>query len=100
MFTSLDEKARAPRRVSGHSVEPVEPLIVEKLIRGTREDVLMAIDLLAFVDHDKGLLSRIAQEYRATGMLQRAAWAARRWALGRLSKEGLASVVKQIVKGQ
>lgn len=97
IFTSDDEPTpRKTKRVSGVDVEPVEPLIVEKLIRGSREDVLMAVDLLAYTDYDKGLLSRIGAQYKITGALNTAAYWARRLAVGKLTREGLAAVVKRL----
>jgi len=97
VFTSTDERVpRATRRIRNVSVEPVEPLIVEKLIRGTRSDVLMALDLLAYTDYDRRLLSELGRQYRMSGMLHTAAYFARRMAVGRLSKAGLESVAKRL----
>ncbi len=97
IFTSYDEQEpRKTDRMGGVDVSPVEPLIVEKIIRGRREDILMAVDLLAYTDYDKNLLSRIGAEYRITGALNTAAYWARRLAVGKLTREGLAAVVKRL----
>lgn len=99
ILTQTDKQNyRKPPRVSEMDLEPVEPLIVEKLVRGSVDDILVAIDLLAFMDYDKTLLSQIAREYLATGMLRQAEWAAHRWAAGRLTKAVLKNVAERISK--
>lgn len=100
LLTSLNEKKAKPtKRIEDVEIKPTEPLIVEKLIRGTREDVLMAIDLLAYTDYDKALVHKIAAEYKATGMYQHAAYFARRLAAGVLSRSGLENVLRRLAKG-
>lgn len=71
IFTS-QETRRTMRRtmtIRGQSVEAVEPLIVEKIIRASYEDVLMAVDLLANAPYDRRVLWEIARQYRAWGKL-------------------------------
>ncbi len=100
IFTSNDEKvARKTIRKAGVELEMIEPLIIEKLIRGTEADVRIAIDLLAYKDYDKKLLSQIAREFKATGMLEDAAYWARRLAAGRVAKAGVDAVVRRLAKG-
>ncbi len=99
IFTSRDENViRETIRAEGVEIEMVEPLIIEKLIRSTEEDIRIVIDLLAYKDYNKKLLSQIAREYKSTGMLENATYWARRWAAGRLSEAGLNAVVKRIAK--
>ncbi len=99
VFTSYDEStARKTIRRNGVELEMIEPLIVGKLIRGTDEDIRSALDLLAFVDYDKRLLSQLGRECRVTGLLEQAAYWARRMAAGRLSKNGIVSVVARLSK--
>ncbi len=97
IFTSRDENViRETIRAEGVEIEMVEPLIIEKLIRGTEEDIRVAIDLLAYKDYSKKLLSQIAREYNSTGMLENLTYWARRWSAGRLTEAGLNAVVKRI----
>ena len=98
VFTSSDTSASIakPKRIANTWVEPVEPLIVEKLIRGSEADVRMALDLLAYCDYDKRMLAQIAREFRITGAIHHAAYFARRMAVGRISKAGLDAVVKRL----
>lgn len=99
IFTSRDEsEIRKTIRAEGIEIEMVEPLIVEKLIRGSEADIRIVIDLLSCKDYSKKLLSQIAREHNATGMLENATYWARRWSAGRLSKVGLDAVVKRIAK--
>ncbi len=100
IFTSIDESdPRTTKRINNVDVEPVEPLICEKLIRATPSDIRVALDLLAFSKYDRVLLSQIAREYRMTGMLNNAAYFARRLAAGVLSKSGVDNVVKRLSRG-
>ncbi len=97
IFTSLDEKKKRPTvRKEKVELEMLEPLIVEKLIRGTQSDVRVALDLLAFCDYDRKLLSQIGREYRLTGMLADAGYWARRIKAGVVKPEGIAAVVKRL----
>jgi hypothetical protein len=100
VFTSMDATTPKKTRRIGHvDVEPVEPLIVEKLIRGTPADIRMALDLLAFADYDKALLAQLCREFRVTGAMQTAAYFARRLAVGRMTKDGIDTVVRRLTRG-
>lgn len=97
IFTSSDEgKALETLRIHGLEIEPVESLIIEKLIRATEADVRIALDLLAFVEYDKKLLNQIAREHRVTGDLKHAEYFAMRMAAGKASKQAIDSVVKRL----
>lgn len=98
IFTSSDAEVSNTVRKHGVELEMIEPLIVEKLIRGTEADIRIVIDLLAHADYNRKLLSQIGREFQATGMLEQAAYWARRWAAGRLDKRGLDNVVKRLSK--
>lgn len=98
IFTSSDAEVSKTVRKQGVELEMIEPLIVEKLIRGTEADIRIVIDLLAHSDYNKKLLSQIGREFNATGMLEQAAYWARRMAAGRLTKSGLDAVVRRLAK--
>ncbi len=100
ILTSSDEvKSRDTRRVHGVEIEPVEPLIIEKFIRGNESDIRVALDLLAYVDYDKKLLNQIAQQHRLTGDVKHAEYFAMRMAAGKASKQAIDAVVKRLVQG-
>lgn len=98
ILTDLEEPKRhgRVRKLRGVSVEPVEYLIIEKMMRPRPADVRSALDLLAYMDYDKSLLSRLAREKRLTGEIQSLEHHARRMAAGRLSKEGIQNVVSRL----
>lgn len=99
IFTSFDESSpRATKMLSKVQVEMVEPLIIEKLIRGTPADLRMTLDLLAYADYDRRLLFQLAAQYRATGMLADASYWARRLAVGKLKKSGVNLVIRRLCK--
>lgn len=100
ILTSSDEKkARKTRRLHGVELEPVEPLIIEKFIRGNESDIRVALDLLAYVDYDKRLLNQLAQEHRLTGDVKHAEYFAMRMAAGKVSTATIDAVVKRLVQG-
>lgn len=70
LFTSREQPTGIrPIELGTILVEPAEHLIVEKLIRGTYEDLLMAMDLLCRVKIDKTILYDLAARHRLTGRI-------------------------------
>jgi hypothetical protein len=71
IFTSQEETQylNKPIIIKGMKVKPIESLIIEKLIRSSYEDILMAIDLLTFKKYNKTILKSIARDYLVTGRL-------------------------------
>lgn len=91
IFTSLDAKlpAKLPRRRS-FCVEPIEPLIIEKLIRASADDMRMVVSLLAYAKYDSGLLKVLAKERNSEYTLRKATFLARK------IKDGEYSTKRQI----
>lgn len=99
VFTSLDDQGeKKTHRIADIETELIEPLIIEKLIRSTEADIRIALDLLAFADYDRKMLTEIGREWRVTGVLQHAIYLSRRLKAGILTKSGLDSVVKRMAK--
>lgn len=97
-LTDIEEPSKHPKSktVRGVSVEPVEYLIIEKMMRARPSDVRSALDLLAHMDYDKSLLARLAREKHMTGEIANLTYHARNMAAGRLSQEGIQNVVKRL----
>lgn len=98
ILTDMEEPHRhgKVKKIRGISIEPVEYLIIEKMMRPRPADVRAALDLLAHMDYDKSLLARLAREKRMTGEIASLAYHARNMAAGRLSKAGIENVVKRM----
>ncbi len=98
ILTDMEEPKRhgKVKKIRGVSVEPVEYLIIEKIMRSRPADVRGALDLLAYMDYDKSLLGRLAREKRMTGEIHTLAHHAKRMAAGRLSKDGIENVVRRM----
>lgn len=60
---------RKPTVRSSVRLEPVEPLIIEKIIRGTPSDIMMIMDLMAAGKYDRKILYQMAADYKSTGRL-------------------------------
>lgn len=89
---STESKPKKTKRIKGSEVES---LIVEKLIRGSESDIKMVLDLMAFADYDKALLSQLGREWRCTGKINSLGYFARRLAVGILTKQGISNVAKR-----
>lgn len=97
ILTSFDEnQPKKTNRLKGIDVEPIETLIVEKLIRGNASDVRIALDLLAYTDYNKRFLFELGQEYRLTPTLAKAAAFARKMNLGSVSKADIDAMVEAL----
>lgn len=97
VFTDLENlEPEKTNRFSNVEVEPVEYLIIDKMISAREHDVKVALDLLAYADYDKGLLHQMARERRLTGVINHMEYFARRIAAGRISGAGIAALVKRL----
>lgn len=97
MFTDLEqEEPNRTKRMKRVEVEPVEYLVIEKLMRGKAHDIKVVLDLLAFTDYDKRLLSQLAREKHLTGQVGHLQYFARSLAAGRLTPTALKNVVKRL----
>lgn len=98
ILTDLEEpKRHGPvKKVRGVSIEPVEYLIIEKMMRPRPADVRAALDLLAYMDYDKALLSRLAREKHMTGEIATLSYHAKNMAAGRLTEAGIKNVVNRL----
>ncbi len=97
ILTDVEEPRRhgKVRKIRGVSVEPVEYLIIEKMMRPRPSDVRAALDLLAYSDYDKTLLAQLAREKRMTGEIASLSYHAKNMAAGRLNKAGIQNVVNR-----
>lgn len=97
VFTDMEDlEPRNTNRLVDVEVNPVEYLIIEKMIRGNENDVKSVLDLLAFKDYDKRLLAQLARERHLTGAIGHLQYFARRIATGRVTPEGVKAIVKRI----
>lgn len=97
LMTSLENQRKPPKslRKMGTEVEPVENLIIEKLITSKPRDITAALDLLAYMDYDKALLAEMAREKNLLHELSSLSYHARTMAAGRLSDKGIAGIVRR-----
>ena len=97
IFTSHEEKYLGkPKILKGLKVKPIESLVVEKLIRSSYPDILMAIDLLASKRYNKSILRRLARQYLVTGRLTILMSLAKNYASGRVSYRRIQQYAKKI----
>lgn len=97
LMTSLENQRKPPKslRKMGADIEPVEHLIIEKLITSKPHDIAAVLDLLAYVDYDKALLGEMAREKNLFHELSSLEYHARTMAAGRLSDKGIAGIVRR-----
>lgn len=101
VFTDLENlEPDKTNRFVNVEIEPVEYLIIEKMIRAKPDDVRSALDLLAYTDYDKRLLHQLARERHLTGVINHMEYFSRRIAAGRISDDGIKSIVKRISVSQ
>lgn len=95
-----DQKTReflrgGPRR-RGLPLEPMEPLIAEKIVRGSRDDLLMAVDLLATGRYDQTLLHELARDMRASGQIRLMERIASAYVSGAFSKGQVLNAIRRM----
>jgi hypothetical protein len=94
-FTDLEQADPTDtKRMQG--VEPVEYLVIEKLMRGKSHDIKVVLDLLAFMDYDKALLSQLSRERHLTGVVGHIQYFARMLRAGRLTDTALNNIVSRL----
>ncbi len=99
IFTDIEDlEPRTTKRAAGVELNPVEYLIIEKMIRGNKSDVKSVLDLMAFSDYDKRLLHRLAKERHLTGAIGHLEYFSRRIAAGRVSSSGIKAIVDRIAQ--
>lgn len=86
------------KRVKAVELEPVEYLVIEKLVRSNASDIKMVLDLLAYMDYDKRLLSKLAAERHLTGMVSHLRYFANKHSVGKLSQRAIDSIVKRLAQ--
>ena len=99
IFTSQEERKYLwkPHIIKQLKVKPIEGLIIEKLIRESYPDTLMAIDLLASKKYNFNMLILLAKRYTGlTNKLLRLKWIADVYVKGIISKKKLQKYVKKI----
>lgn len=102
VFTSQESRPDMKRtvKVRGLDVEPVEPLLVEKAIRASYEDILMAVDLLAYARYDVAILQQTARRYRVWGRLALLSKVARSYKKGVLSAFDVCRFARMMARGE
>lgn len=91
LTSSNETEALKTTRINGVEIEPIETLIVEKLIRATDADVRMALDLLAHTDYNRARLCALGYEYQMMDTLVEA------MAFAKLMSHGCEAEVESMV---
>lgn len=96
LTSSNERKALKTTRIKGVEVEPIETLVVEKLIRATEADVRMALDLLACTAYNRASLLALGCGYQMTNTLFEAITFARAMSSGAASKADIEVMVNRL----
>jgi hypothetical protein len=98
IFTSQESRAYAQNAHISNAwpLEPIEALIVEKIIRSSTADILMAIDLLSLGVHNKARLYSLAAQYLRSGKVRLLERVATDAASRKVSKTTLRKLAEQM----
>jgi hypothetical protein len=98
IFTSQESRAYThnAHKSGGWPLEPIEALIVEKIVRSSTADILMAIDLLSLGIHDKPRLYSLSAQYLRTGKVRLLERVANSVASRKINKAALRRLAEQM----